>query len=106
MFVEQGLVIFKRFHLVIHFDDVLVAGSLSTTLTEPTIKSLVDTWVKSGKSVTDSDNLKAGLGVTDDSDPDKLTGAAGVDGFFYQVGVDVATDLDHVAAAKPKHNKK
>jgi Ca2+-binding RTX toxin-like protein len=87
-------------------NDVLVAGSLSTTLTEPTIKSLVDTWVNSGKSVTDNDNLKTGLGITDDSDPDKLTGAAGVDGFFYQAGVDVATDLDRLAHSKPKGKKK
>ena len=87
-------------------NDVLVAGSLSATLTEPTIKSLVDTWAKSGKSVTDNDNLKTSLGVTDDSDPDKLTGAAGVDCFFYQAGVDVATDLDHLPTAKPKPKKK
>jgi Ca2+-binding RTX toxin-like protein len=87
-------------------NDILVAGSLSATLTKPAIKSLVDTWLKSGKSVTDSDNLKTGLGVTEDSDPDKLTGSAGVDCFFYQAGVDVATDLDRLAPAKPKQNKK
>jgi Ca2+-binding RTX toxin-like protein len=87
-------------------NDVLIAGSVSATLADTAIQSLVDTWAKSGKSVTDNDNLKTGLGVTDDSDPDKLTGAAGVDSFFYQAGVDVATDLDHQAFSKPKPKKK
>jgi Ca2+-binding RTX toxin-like protein len=87
-------------------NDVLVAGSASASLADTAIKSLVDTWTKSAKSVTDSDNLKAGLGITDDSDPDKLTGAAGVDAFFYQAGVDVVTDLDHLARTQPKQNKK
>src|SRR5262249_24597558 len=78
-------------------NDVLIAGSASATLTDTAIKSLIDTWAKSEKSVTDNDNLKIGLGVTDDSDADKLTGAGGVDAFFYQAGMDVATDLDRLS---------
>jgi Ca2+-binding RTX toxin-like protein len=87
-------------------NDVLIAGGASATLTDTAIKSLVDAWGKSGKSVMDNDNLKTGLGVTDDSDFDKLTGAAGVDAFFYQAGVDVATDLDRLALSTPKGKKK
>lgn len=86
-------------------NDLLIAGGVSATLTDTAIKSLVDTWAKSAKSVTDSNNLKTGLGVTEDSAPDKLTGAAGLDCFFYQAGVDVATDLDHLPT-KPKQIKK
>ena len=83
-------------------NDVLIAGGVSATLTDTAIKSLIDTWAKSDKSLTDIDNLKAGLGIADDTAPDKLTGAAGIDGFFYQAGVDVATDLDHLAKPKKK----
>jgi Ca2+-binding RTX toxin-like protein len=87
-------------------NDVLIAGGVSATLTDTAIKSLVDTWAKSAKSVTDNDNLKTNLAVTDDGDPDKLTGSAGVDAFFYQAGVDVATDFDHFPNTKPKQNNK
>jgi Ca2+-binding RTX toxin-like protein len=87
-------------------NDVLIAGSSSATLADTAIKDLVDAWARSAKSVTDNDNLKTGLGVTEDSDPDKLTGAAGIDSFLYQAGVDVATDLDHLGPTKPKPKKK
>jgi len=87
-------------------NDILVAGSIGATLTESAIKGLVDTWSASSKSATDAANLKTGLGVTDDNDVDQLTGAAGVDCFFYQAGVDVATDLDVLASTKPNPKPK
>jgi Ca2+-binding RTX toxin-like protein len=83
-------------------DDVLVAGSVNPVLTESQIKSIMDGWAKGAKSVDNANTLKASLGVVEDSDPDKLTGAAGVDCFFYQAGLDVATDLDIQAPTKPK----
>jgi Ca2+-binding RTX toxin-like protein len=83
-------------------DDVLVAGSVNPVLTESEIKSIMDTWAKAAKSVDNANTLKTSLGVVEDSDLDKLTGAAGVDCFFYQAGLDVATDRDILAPTKPK----
>jgi len=82
-------------------DDILVAGDLSWEDSETDLQEIMDVWAGPGGNATTrmaqlADRFVADEHVMDDAEPDRLTGSAGWDWFFYDVGQDKATDLDTV----------
>jgi Ca2+-binding RTX toxin-like protein len=87
-------------------DDILIGGRLELADPDNGLKTIMSEWAKAAPY---ENRVKAlsGMLVVDttvyhDSEPDKLTGASGLDWFFYQVGADVATDVDVVKAKRPR----
>jgi len=80
-------------------DDILIAGDLNLEDPEEALGEIMAIWGPGqGNYATRvsmlSEVLIPGETVQDDADRDRLTGSSGTDWFLYQVGIDVATDLD------------
>jgi len=85
-------------------DDILVGGYLGFD-SETALRDLMAAWTSGRRDARKQLDLLAGIlsqgdAVKQDAEPDRLTGSAGTNWFFYQPGLDVVTDLK--AAGKKK----
>lgn len=76
-------------------DDILIAGYLELAGGDDVLRDIMEDWTSGEDFDTRVGILSAILiqddTVKDDDDSDKLTGSAGTDWFFYQVGMDEVT---------------
>jgi Ca2+-binding RTX toxin-like protein len=78
-------------------DDILIGGDLALD-SETALRGLMAAWTSGRRDAAKQAALLAGIlsqgeAVKQDAEPDRLTGSAGANWFFYQPGLDVVTDL-------------